>query len=475
MINNIINTKYPLFWTVLHLLLGVLVSNSTTVLYVWFFGILAVETPKLLAAKKGLNIQLNYFITYIVSFEMLCRMARTSPIIPYEMSKYILFVLFAYGIMMRYSKGNIGWLMFLLLIPALFYDDSESINTENLIFNVMGGLDLALGVIYFKGQSITKEQLLNMLKLCVYPLLAVLSFVVIRTPEYDDIAFDLSANFDTSGGFGSNQVSTALGLGLFILVVFWLIGKEFTGNRILELGLILGFFFQGLLTFSRGGVTGAVIACLALVFLISFSGGRKMSTKINLQQIAVYLIPIVILGILVFQAVDSITGNNLTLRYKGETAGTRAGSKEVSLNTLTTNRYAIFLGDLELWEENILLGVGAGASKDLRPTTEEVPTAAHVELSRLLAEHGLFGLFYFILILLIPFTVWRSNPDPLYRSILIAIYILGLYTSFHAAMRTYITPLLISMSLIVVKETVPTLRKKIELNIDKLSLSNYIK
>jgi O-antigen ligase len=141
------------------------------------------------------------------------------------------------------------------------------------------------------------------------------------------------------------------------------------------------------------------------------------------------------------------------LRYKGETAGTIAGSKELDINTFTTNRYQIFLGDVELWRENFLLGVGAGASKELRPTTEEVPTAAHVELSRLLAEHGLFGLFFFLTILVFPFLIISQNKDSLNKAILIAFFIIGLYTSFHAAMRTYVTPLFISMSLLTIRET----------------------
>jgi O-antigen ligase len=118
------------------------------------------------------------------------------------------------------------------------------------------------------------------------------------------------------------------------------------------------------------------------------------------------------------------------------------------------------MGDVQLWRENFILGVGVGASKDLRPTTEEIPTAAHVELSRLLAEHGIFGLLFFIALLTLPFSILSQNDDSLTRAILVAFFILGMYTSFHAAMRTYVTPLFISLSLVTVREKRPNVGKK---------------
>lgn len=343
--------------------------------------------------------------------------------------------------------------MLAFILPAAFYDQSETVTTDERIFNIMGPIDLALGVIYFRGQIISRAQLFNLLKLALLPSISVLAFAFVRTPDYDTIDFNLSANFDTSGGFGSNQVATVLGLGLFLSFTLWILNSTLSGNKIMDITVMMGFVLQGLLTFSRGGMIGGALAILTLLFLISFSGiSVSGNNKINLPRMSIYLTPILILGLLVFQFVDSITGNNLSLRYKGETAGTLAGSKELDLNTFTTNRYEIFLGDLQLWQENFLLGVGAGASKELRPTTEEVPTAAHVELSRLLAEHGLFGLLFFLTLLGFPFLIWTQNRDPLTRAILLALFILGLYTSFHAAMRTYVTPLFISMSLLTVRD-----------------------
>jgi hypothetical protein len=421
----------------------------------WFFFVIASEVDNLIGNNYKVNIKLNNVIIYLCAFEVWARMAKCSPFIPYELTKYMLTALFLYGILLRYNRGLIGWLMVVLILPAMFYNlsDNDS-NLESLLFNAGGPINLALGVVYFKDQEINQQQLFNLIKLGLLPLISALVFAFVRTPDYDTIDFSLSANFDTSGGFGSNQVSTILGLGLFFMFLLWLTGKVITGYRFLDAGLIMGFAFQGLLTFSRGGMFGSAIAILVVLFFITLSGDSVSSShKINLPKIGLYIIPLILLGLIVFQVANTLTGNNLSLRYRGETAGTIAGSKELDINTFTTNRYQIFLGDVELWRENFLLGVGVGASKELRPTTEEVPTAAHVELSRLLAEHGLFGLFFFLTILVFPFLIISQNKDSLNKAILIAFFIIGLYTSFHAAMRTYVTPLFISMSLLTIRET----------------------
>lgn len=453
MIKHLLNNKFALYAMVAHILLGLLSATSNFVMIGWFFLVLLSEVDNLIGSRKSINVKLNNLIVYLVSLEVVSRMAQTSPLIPYEMGKYVLCALFLYGIFLNYNKGYIGIILLVLILPAALYDQSESVSSELLIFNIMGPVDLALGVIYFARQVINQRQLFNMIKLALYPTVSVLSFAFVRTPNYEDIDFSLSANFDTSGGFGSNQVSTSLGLGLYLIFLLWIFGRTISKNKILDIVVMMGFVLQGLLTFSRGGMIGSAIAILSVLFFITVSGvGFSPTNNVKLPKIGLYIIPVVVLGLFVFQFVDDLTGNNLSLRYKGETAGTIAGSKELDINTFTTNRYDIFMGDVELWQENIILGVGAGASKTLRPTTEDVPTAAHVELSRLLAEHGLLGLCFFLIILTFPIVIWQQNKDPLNRAILLSMYVLGLYTSFHAAMRTYVTPLFISMSLLVIQE-----------------------
>jgi hypothetical protein len=55
---------------------------------------------------------------------------------------------------------------------------------------------------------------------------------------------------------------------------------------------------------------------------------------------------------------------------------------------------------------------------------------------------------YFILLLFVGVKLYIRNTNPKYQSILLALFLIAVYTTFHAAMRTYVTPLLIGLSLI---------------------------
>ena len=78
-------------------------------------------------------------------------------------------------------------------------------------------------------------------------------------------------------------------------------------------------------------------------------------------------------------------------------------------------------------------------------------TVAHVELSRLLAEHGVLGFIYFLILCRLGIQLFKSSPNPLIKGILMALFLVAMYTSFHAAMRTFVTPALIGLSLLSIK------------------------
>ena len=65
---------------------------------------------------------------------------------------------------------------------------------------------------------------------------------------------------------------------------------------------------------------------------------------------------------------------------------------------MTTGRFEIFIEDLILWDKYIIFGAGAGASRYLRGKGLD-GISPHTEISRLLAEHGIFGLFILVIIL----------------------------------------------------------------------------
>lgn len=445
MINSLLNSKNPYSWTIFHILLGIISVFTKWILIIYFFIVFL----NLLTKIQSLNnkVTLLKFIklfSYLASFELLVHLTKTSPIIPYEMGKYLVIGASLLGIVFSSQKIFVpGLLMIFLIIPAFFYDFSGLVLFSDIVFNGFAPLGLALGVTFLGSVKIDMVSLTTILRLIWYTSISALAFVVFKTPDFDQIYFGLGANFDTTGGESSNQVASILGLGMFLSLYSWLTKSNFSGNRILDLIIVIAFTFQGLLTFSRGGILVGLVA--TTIFYVVANSSRLMAfkNKLIVNNAFFYVSAAAIVGVVVFQQVNDVTGGKLTQRYLGETEGTLLGNKEKNLDVITSNRLSIFSDDINLWGEYPISGVGVGASQFLR---RGAPYQSHVELSRLLSEHGVLGFSYFILLVYLGFRVYKLKVSPAHRSIVFSLFFIGFATSFHSATRTYTTPLLIALS-----------------------------
>jgi hypothetical protein len=385
--------------------------------------------------------------SYLISFELLDRMAKTSPFIPQELGKYSLILMSLLGLLavgVRYSKGI---LMALLVTPAVFYDFSGVRPNYDIINTYLAPLAVGLGIGFAYRLSITLPQFNQILKFIWWTSLASLVFTFIKTPDFENISFSLKANSDTTAGHSSNQVSTVLGLGMFLSFYNVFKRLNFSGNRILDIAILFGFTFQGLLSFSRGGMVVGVVGIFMLLLVAESNiskANRNRSLTIGLfALISVY-------G--AFEIANNITGGNLLLRYQGETAGTMRGTKDVTVDHFVTGRLGILERDINLWKQYPFTGVGAGASRFLRDN-ETIGVAAHVELSRLLADHGLPGLVYaFFFFIQLPYKIFQVNEKSAHRVILLTLLAIAILSTFHAAMRTYVTPLFMILGVLKIKE-----------------------
>jgi hypothetical protein len=440
-----VKDKNRLFWFIFHVFIGIVSANTTNVLIFWFYSVLFLGLFQIIQIVNSFDkkLALIFLQFYLSSFEIISRMARTSPIIPDEIGKYLNFFLLLYAILISNKRRNIGFYLVILLIPGIILGYGYVPDYRVLVYNILGMINLCLGLVFFGSLILSDIGIIqNMLRLLVYSLIAALSFAIVKTPDYDDLANSLSANFDASGGFGTNQVSTAFGLAFFLVFYLWNSNVKIIGYlRIFDLLLSMLFLFQGLLTFSRGGIIGGVIG---VIMVLLFVNNRVNKWKDNLRIIAIGL-PLLFSSIYV---ANILTNGNLILRYQGETNATINGIKDKDINHITTNRYEIFLGDIELFLKNPIMGVGVSNSKYLRNLHEGV--GAHVELSRLLAEHGIFGLIFFIVLLNLFFRKRKYLLNE--NSILYILAIIGLYTTFHAATRTFISPLIIPLILVKIRK-----------------------
>lgn len=420
-------------WTVIHVILGIVSSVTPFALIAWFYIVFITNINQALASLRKKKIEYFLFLMmYLISFELLDRMAETSPYLPYELGKYFLVLSGLMGILVLGIRNKTGILLASLVTPAIFYDLSGQVVFFDIVNYYLAPLAIGLGIAYIDRLKISQEGFDRLLRLLWLTTLSSLAFTMFKTPDLEDISFTLGAQFETTGGQSSNQVSTVLGFGLFLSIYSIMKRLKFSGYYILDILIATLFFFQSLLSFSRGGVVVAIIGVLILAY--------SQLKKIRIQRVVYLVIGLIGLSV-IFYVTNNLTGGQLLLRYQGETEGTLAGSKEKSADVFTSGRVSIFNEDIKLWSENPISGVGCGASRYIR--FEDKVVAAHIELSRLLAEHGILGLIYFILLVLHLFALRKANKLSPYNSLLTSLYAIAILTTFHAAMRTYVTPMLI--------------------------------
>lgn len=457
--------KNAIPWTVFHILLGGAATFSRFFLIIWFYWVLVdafISFLKIKRESRGLFIA--QLIIYICSFELLGRMVSASPFIPYELGKYLFLILCLLGFSVNFrDKNNLHNLIvilgFLFIIPAFFIDKSGMVTFRDIVFNVFGLINIFVGILFFNTLKVDLTHFVNWLKPMAFPCIAILVSTYIRTPDLDEIEFVLGANFQSAGNFGSNQVATVLGLGAFIFGVGLLLKFRITGSLVLDLFFFFAFLVQGLLTFSRGGMIGTAISIAAILFYL-YRLPKKKRFELKLGNPVKFIIPVILVIVISAVTTNILTDGNLFLRYMGETAGTLAGTKDKDLNQLTTNRFDIFMGDIELYQDNPVFGVGAAASKYLRSSHNGV--VAHVELSRLIAEHGLFSIFILVALFSVFYLNLKKIKDPISKGLIVSFAILSVYTTFHAATRTFLSPLLLAMATAVILPEIKPKKTKLE-------------
>jgi hypothetical protein len=438
-IENIVSGKRNLFWVLFHAVLGLISTITPYALIAWFyFIILSNFSNAIIQLRKGKSFIYIALITYLISFEMLGRMTKAYPFIPLELSKYLLPLASIIGVMNSNKRSNNSWLILGICISfGLLFDYSGQRKFTDIINNYFGILAIFLGLFFLSKQRLNRESIIILLKLVLFAILSSLIFCFIKTPDFEDISFTLNANFETSAGAATNQVATVFGLGLFISFYFWYKRITFSGYRIFDIIIGIAFLVQGLLTFSRGGM---VVAILCIVLLI-----LKNTNNFNPRNLILAAFGITVVFV-VFNLIDDVTGGKLLLRYQGETEGTYNYGAEKTLIKMTSGRSLIFEEDLKLWSQYPIFGCGVGASRLIRGGMNGAKVSSHVELSRLLAEHGVFGLIFFIYLVNLGIKLWRNIKFESWRLILFLLYLIALLTSFHSAMRTFVTPLLIGLS-----------------------------
>ena len=420
----------------IHVLLGLSGLLSRFVFILWFYAL--VFSFFSLSRQQQREV-LPLFLGYLIPAELFGRMVGGSPYLPWEIGKYLGMLLLIYGISLnrRRQGGGAGWWILLLSVPGLLLGVLASERVyKDIAFNYLGLFNLTLAVIFFANYSMSKEKLQQVFRLILLGSLMVLSYSFFRTPDLSEVEFALGANFDVTGGFGSNQVASVLGLAFGLSAFLWLMQAPLFKSELLNLGLPGAFLIWALFSFSRGGVLTSVLGLFLVVLLVPSQKGAFQLRAIS---------PKLIIGLLIllpgiFYVANTMTKGQLLLRYSGETYGTLQGSKEKDLSQLTTGRWDILLNDIEIWQDHFVFGAGVGQSAEIRPMYGEHKAAAHVEVSRLLSEHGLLGFIISLIYILSPVVLFFNAQTPFQKAVMLFVFTIAIATSMHSAMRTFITP-----------------------------------
>lgn len=367
---------------------------------------------------------------YVIGIEVLFRM--NSGGFGYEYGKYaaILFLLTGFLVERIKKKTPSIYIIFLLLmLPSIFFVEYPTFDlTRQMVsFNLSGPVILTISAVYFYQRKITKVQLRKLFLSILYPITAMSIFVYFRSGSLEEMEFTTESNFQASGGFGPNQVSTIFGLGILIIAMAYFLNIRLFRMKYLNVILLLGFLIRGLATFSRGGMLAPMAAIIVCIVVMSLSDAGFQA---RIGRTVYAFLAIFVIGSAGFYYVNDVSGGLLEMRFKGESMYNKEKSNMFS------GREEIFQEDMEIFQSNVLTGVGPGMASEKRGEISGVESAAHIEYSRMLAEHGLFGLLAIFILVLFPAKVFLRLKSSDNKIILILCVIFVFVTLGHAAMRT---------------------------------------
>jgi len=266
------------------------------------------------------------------------------------------------------------------------------------------------------------------------------SLLYLKTPDYSSIHYGGGSNFEASGGFGPNQVAAMLGLGSLLLGYFLMIQKRVFRWMWLDILIFFIFTFQGMITFSRGGLFSAILSLMIGVFIIYVVSPQRAAKLLKINFLKLFLLGLVLF--ITFIITNSITGGALEKRYTNIDQYGNQIKEDYS-----TKRMDIILEDIEIFKNHVFTGTGIGGGRELREYTTGI-SAAHVEFSRMLAEHGALGLFALIILFLYPVYRFFIVDDILTKFSLVIFVSYGLLTMSHNALRLAMPSFLYGLGLI---------------------------
>lgn len=404
----------------------------------------------LIIIKRNKNHEALIAAAYITGAEVFFRM--TKGVIFYETGKYVVIVLLLMGIFFKgASKKSIPyWIYLFLLIPGVLFSAinlSYEIDIRNAIaFNISGPVTVGIVGIYCFYRKITHEKLHQVLLAVLLPIITLTFFLFFYTPNIRDALGSTASNVTASGGFGPNQVASILGLGIIILFIRIFSIKNRLVN-IIDIILLLLLTYRGLVTFSRGGIITAAVCIVG--FLILYFYFADAITKAKLLP-KTFFILVFLTFTWLFTSFQ--TSGLIDKRYNNQDAAGRLKQD------ITTGRSELMTSEMEAFFEQPITGIGIGKVKEYREERHGISAATHNEISRILSEHGIFGLIALLIIALSPLIYWLRYKGNIY---FLSFYFFWLLTIAHSSMRLAAPAFIYGLCLLYIINEKNTLHRKL--------------
>lgn len=391
-----------------------------------------------LVKTRNKNNEALILSAYVVGAEVLLRM--TDGMFFNDFAKYsIMIFLFIGMIFTGLSKNSyIYWLFLLLLVPGIVVS-TVTLNFETNIrkaiaFNISGPVCLGISAIYCYQRQITLDRLKDVITAFCMPLVAILVNVFLFAPSVKEVVTGTYSNFETSGGYGPNQMATVLGFGIFLFFVQMLLNSPTKKLLLINAALVLVFAFRGVVTFSRGGVITGIVMVVLFMAAVYFYTGPYGRFKIVVVLILSFLAAMAVWG---YSSVQ--TSGYINKRYANEDGAGRKKTRQLS------GRGELMETELQMFLDSPILGIGVGKNREYREELTGIDAASHNEITRMMAEHGSLGILGLLILLFTPLTQYLDNKQNIFILPFLVFWIL---TINHAAMRLAAPAFVYALSLI---------------------------
>tara|TARA_R100000935_G_C2803146_1_gene151427 strand:- start:14 stop:1159 length:1146 start_codon:yes stop_codon:yes gene_type:complete len=378
----------------------------------------------------------------------------TDGMVFYETGKYSVIIFLVIGMFFKgtSSKTVPFWTYLLILIPGIIVAStvgSYEIEFRKLIaFNLSGPVTIGVSALYCYYKKIKRKDFERVVVMMLMPLLAQMFYLYLYTPTLKEGLISLSGNYAATAGYGPNQISTVLGMGAFLLVTRLFVIK----NRFINIldFILLGMMgYRAVITFSRGGVFTAIICMISFIIFFYYKQNSREVVKIN-SKIFILISALVLIWFYSSFKTFGLIEN----RYKGENA---AGELK---SDITTGRVELIETELHAFYYNPLLGIGVGMGRQYREENLGIEINTHNEISRLLSEHGMFGVFALLILIFVPILFWTKFKNNYYFLAFMAFWFL---TINHSALRIALPAFVYGLALlyIVDEKKSPVHRKRL--------------